>query len=310
MDPLPPQHRDTHMSISKRTFAPVLAVATALSAAAVLQGAAQSADSGPGHEPSTNISLAAAVAKPRADVFRMATFNVLGGSHSRGRGRSVAARSSAALGYINKHGVSVVGLQELEGKQYSAFLRAAMGRWVLVGAPSRRGRSTDPRNSIGYEKSRFTLVSRSSLAIPYFYGKRVNIPVVKLKSRASGKTFVVINTHNAANQHGSAQRYRNEATRRQVALVKRLRAQGETVFVTGDMNEKKPYFCKMTLSGEMHAASGGSRGARCSSPRVNGIDWIFGSRDVTFSNWTSDRSTRSKGVSDHPIVVARVTLPR
>lgn len=308
------------MLISKRTLAPVLAVATLLSGVALAQSAGQPAASAPSQAPSTSISLAAAPAKTRVhknraarsrpDVFRMATFNVLGGSHLRGNGRSVARRSSAALGYLNKYDVSVVGLQELEGKQHSAFLRAAGGRWVVVGAPSRSGKSIDTRNSIGYKKSRFMLVSHTSLGIPYFRGKRVNIPVVKLKSRRTGKTFVMINTHNAADTHGAAQRHRNEATRRQVALVKRLRAQGETVFVTGDMNEKKPYFCKMTRSGDMHAASGGSRGARCSHPRVNGIDWIFGSRDVTFSRWTSDRSTRANRVSDHPIVVAQVTLRR
>lgn len=301
------------MLISKRTLAPALVVATVLSGIAVSQGASQPAAPTSGQESrafTQDISLVASAAKRRPLVFTMATFNVLGGSHSRGKGRSVSARSSAALGYIDKHHVAVVGLQELEAKQYSAFLRAAKGKWVVVGAPSRSGKSNDTRNSIAYRKSHFTLVSKSSLAIPYFHGKRVNIPVLKLRSRATGRTFVMINTHNAANTHGGAQRYRNEAARRQVALVKRLRGQGETVFVTGDMNEKAGYFCKMTRSGEMRAASGGSRGGRCLSPRVNGIDWIFGSRNATFSNWTSDRTTRSAGVSDHPIVAATVTLPR
>ena len=59
----------------------------------------------------------------------------------------------------------------------------------------------------------------------------------------------MINTHNAADVHGGAQRWRNEATRRQVALVQRLRAAGKTVLLTGDMNEKKTYFCKMTRAG-------------------------------------------------------------
>jgi endonuclease/exonuclease/phosphatase family metal-dependent hydrolase len=298
------------MLISKRTFAPVLAVATVLSGTALLQGTDQPSASAPDHDARTHISLASALVKPDADEFRMATFNVLGTSHTRRSGRSEAARSSAAMRYVNKHGVSAVGLQELERTQYAAFLRAGQGDWAAVGAPSRSGKSTDTRNSIAYKKSRFTLVSHSSLGIPYFHGKQVNIPVVKLKSRKTGETFVMINTHNAADTQGPAQRYRNEATRREVAIVKRLRAQGATVFVTGDMNEKRPYFCKMTRSGDMQAASGGSRGARCSPPRVNGIDWIFGSGDATFSNWTSDRSTRASGVSDHPIVVAKVTLPR
>jgi endonuclease/exonuclease/phosphatase family metal-dependent hydrolase len=280
----------------KRALAPALAAATVLSGSLLLLQAGGAATAAPTPH-----------LKPRADAFKMATFNVLGGSHK--AARSGVARMDGARRYISKHRVSVVGLQELERKQYAAFRRATDGRWGVVGAPSRSGKSLDTRNAIAYRKSRFRLVSASSLAIPYFHGNRVNVPVVTLRSLATGATFTMINTHNPADVHGPAQRYRNEATRRQVALVERLRARGSTVFVTGDMNEKKRFHCTMTRSGEMQSASGGSTGRRCRTPRANGIDWIFGSRDVDFSHWTSDTSTRRSGVSDHPIVVARVTLP-
>ena len=79
---------------------------------------------------------------------------------------------------------------------------------------------------------------------------------------------------------------------------------------TGDMNAKREFFCKATRSGVLHSASGGSTGKRCRYPSRNGIDWILGTRDVRFRKWRADTSTRKRGVSDHPIVVARATLRR
>ncbi len=278
----------------KRVLAPALAT-TAVAAATVVV---------PVSEPAEAVTSA----RPRSDVFQIATFNVLGGSHR--AARPGAARMNGAVSYLNKHRVSLVGLQEFEPKQYAAFRRKTGARWGVVGAPSRSGKSVDRRNAIAFRKSRFKIVSTSHLAIPYFRGKRVNIPVVKLRSRTNGAVFTMINTHNPADTHGKAQRYRNQATKRQVSLVNRLRARGATVFVTGDMNEKQRYFCAMTRAGSMKSASGGSTGRRCRAPKANGIDWIFGSRNVRFSRWTSDKTTRSRGVSDHPIVVARVNLRR
>ncbi len=278
----------------KRSFAPALTAAL-LSVILV-----------PGGVPATAAPVVPP-AKPSADQFGMATFNVQGASHR--SSRSTRPRTRGAVGYLEKHNVSVVGLQEFERAQYDAFQAETNGRWGVVGAPTRNGKSVDTRNAVAFKKSRFELVNASYMGIPYFRGKRVNIPVVTLRSRANGAKFTIINTHNPANTHGPAQRHRNKATKRQVAKVKQLQNKGATVFVTGDMNEKKRYYCKMTRSGFMKSASGGTTGRRCQPNKANGIDWIFGSRDIGFSGWTSDKSTRSSGVSDHPIVVAKVTLP-
>ncbi len=278
----------------KRALAPALT--------AVLFGAALV----PAGGPATAASVVAP-AKRSADEFQMATFNVQGASHR--STRSTRPRTRGAVNYLEKHRVSVVGLQEFEQSQYDAFQRETNGRWGVVGAPTRNGKSVDTRNAVAFLKSRFELVNASYMGIPYFRGKRVNIPVVTLRSRTNGAKFTIINTHNPADTKGRAQRHRNKATRKQVKKVNQLRARGATVFVTGDMNEKKRYFCKMTRSGQMKSASGGSTSRRCQPPKANGIDWVFGSRNVGFSNWTSDKTTRSSGVSDHPIVVARVTLP-
>ncbi len=242
--------------------------------------------------------------------FNLATFNVVGGSHTDGRGgmRSGSSRMRGAVAYLRKHKVSLAGLQELEPSQASAFRRQTDGRWGLVGAPSRSGKSTDTRNSVAYKKSRFSVVKKRYVPITYFHGKRVNIPLVALKSKRNGKVFWILNTHNPADTHGSAHKWRAESVRRELKKIKRLRSQGHTVLFTGDMNAKQEFFCTATRSGRLHSASGGSVGKPCRYPRANGIDWLLGTRDVRFRNWSADKSTRSRGVSDHPFVVAGATL--
>ncbi|MET0999145.1 MAG: endonuclease/exonuclease/phosphatase family protein [Marmoricola sp.] len=253
-----------------------------------------------------------AAAAPTADAFNVASFNVRGNSHTNGRGgqRSGTARMKGAVSFLGKHQVTLAGLQELEPKQASAFVRQTQGRWGLVGAPSRSGRSTDTRNSVAYYKARFALVRHTYVPITYLRGKRVNVPLVQLKSKRNGKVFWVLNTHNAAGKRGAARKWRASSVRRQLQHIQRLRSQGQTVLFTGDMNAKRPFFCTATRSGVLHSASGGSVGTPCRYPGANGIDWVLGTRDVQFRNWRSDKTTRSRGISDHPIVVAQATLQR
>ena len=182
--------------------------------------------------------------------------------------------------------------------------------WAVIGAPSRSGKTTDTRNAVAFVKHDFSLVRKSFVPITYFYGKRVNIPLVELRSRTNGKRFWVLNTHNPADTHGNAGRWRAESVRRELKRIHKLRSSGQTVIFTGDMNAKKDFFCRATRSGMLHSASGGSVGKKCRYPSANGIDWVLGTRDVRFSQWSADKTTRSRGVSDHPIVVAQATLSR
>ena len=247
-------------------------------------------------------------AKPTSVSFNVATFNVVGASH--GRSRAVGSQMKKDIAYLRKHHVRLAGMQELEGKQASAFRKRTKGKWGLVGAPSRSGKTTDTRNAVVYVKKDFSLLKRSYVPITYFYGKRVNIPLVKLRAKKTGKTFWVLNTHNPADVHGNAARWRAESVRRELKKIHALRKNGATVLFTGDMNAKQEFFCRATRSGTLHSASGGSSGKKCHYPSANGIDWVLGTKDVHFSHWNADTSTRSRGVSDHPIVTARTTLRR
>jgi hypothetical protein len=287
--------------LATRALAPALAAAVTLTPAAA--GASLLPSGSPAEPPA---------ARPTTDVFNVATFNVVGNSHSRGRGgyRSGAARMKTDVSYLRKHDVRLAGMQELEGKQAAAFKKQTKGRWGLVGAPSRSGRTTDTRNAVVYRKSDFSLLDHGYVPITYFYGKRVNIPLVQLRSRSNGKVFWVLNTHNPADTHGNASRWRAESVRRELKRIHQLRSSGQTVIFTGDMNAKKDFFCRATRSGTLHSASGGSTGKKCRYPSANGIDWVLGTRDVRFSNWRADTTTRNRGISDHPIVVAQATLSR
>jgi hypothetical protein len=251
-------------------------------------------------------------ARPTTDAFNVATFNVLGGGHTDGRGgmRSGTARMKGTMAMLRNHSVTLVGFQELEPRQATSFRKRTKGKWGLVSAPARNGKRTDTRNSIAYAKKDFTLVKRTSIPMRYFKGNRVNIPLVKLRSRTNGKAFWMLNTHNPANTHGNAARWRAASVRMELKKIHQLRSKGQTVFFTGDMNAKQEFFCKATRSGKLHSASGGSSGKKCRYPSRNGIDWVLGTRDVRFSKWRTDTSTRSRGISDHPIVVARAQISR
>jgi hypothetical protein len=48
-----------------------------------------------------------------------------------------------------------------------------------------------------------------------------------------------------------------------VDLVRNLGKAGLPVIVTGDMNERSGYFCRLTASPDMHSAFGGSHSSGC-----------------------------------------------
>ena len=248
----------------------------------------------------------------RSAEFVMSSFNVLGSSHTRNgaRGRApgvVRIRGAAQL--LTQHDVGVAGFQELQTDQARGLVDATGGSWaVYPGAGSHR----DSENSIGWRTSQFELVRGSTISIPYFNGHHRDMPYVLLRHRSSGVQLWVGNFHNPAetSRYHHQQRWRTQATYLEAGLATRLQATGAPVFLTGDMNERAPYFCRLTSAARfLVAAQGGSNdGSGCRTPRVHGIDWIFGSRGVTFSGYDQDRSPLVSRTTDHPVVTSRVRV--
>lgn len=244
----------------------------------------------------------------RSDDFVVASFNVLGHSHTVGRhGKKArfdgsAARMTRAMEVLRRDRVDVVGFQELQRPQYAQFRSRSNGRWGVFS-----GSRTDRDNSIAWRQNQFRLVHGWRVPIPYFHGNRRPMPVVKLQSRQSGQRMYVMNVHNPADTRGHAAKWRRIAVARERHVTARLtRRTHAPVLLTGDMNDRQRFFCPMTSNHVMHASAGGShRHGRCRAPK-SGIDWILGNKHVSFRSHRVDRSRLVSAATDHPVVSARV----
>lgn len=301
-------------SLLRALIAPALAVIAATSSVVVGTGgttpahAAVSAREGAVRLSSSAMTWAPMEPSLAADVgvdapFRLATFNVLGHSHTaRGGNKARYAdsrvRMARAVHRLRQHRVDVVGFQELQRRQARAFERRTHGAFALWSG------SRDTENSIAWRKSAFSFVEGTTQAIPYFGGRTRRMPVVLLRSKVSGQEIYFVNVHNPA--HRRSAYWREVALAREVALVRQLRSHGAPVLVTGDLNERDRAFCRLTGSGELQTPAGGSNDGTCRPPAYGPVDWIFTTPGVGYSGFTVDRATRLRRISDHPMVVARV----
>jgi hypothetical protein len=246
--------------------------------------------------------------------FTISSFNTLGSSHTKHGGTHarfapgpVRARWASAV--LSLHGVDVAGLQEFQTPQLGSFLRATRGAFGVYPGYSLGARGAE--NSIVWRKSEWSLVSANSVEIPYFNGNRRPMPVVLLKNQATGIEAYFANFHNPADtgRFHHQQRWRNLATTIEIRLVNHLLKLSDVpVFLTGDMNERAQYFCRLTGSTPMVAASGGSNSGGCHPPRPIGIDWIFGSPNVHFFGYLKDKSSLIRRTTDHSVVFSHVSI--
>lgn len=246
--------------------------------------------------------------------FVVSSFNVLGASHTRPRtgnkpGYATGeARLGAQIAMLNSNDVDVVGLQEFEHTQYRSFMRRTGGSWGVYPGLS-KGRNF-VRNSIAWRRNVWDLADYRTVTIPYFRGQPIQMPVILLTHKASGRQAYFFNIHNPASnpKRGNNERWRDIGTAREVAIVRKLKksAPRVPVVLTGDFNERGEAYCKVTSGGDINAANPGGDRPGCDLPQYAGIDWIFGTADIEFSNYTVQQTGRA---SDHPMLVATATVP-
>ena len=246
--------------------------------------------------------------------LRISSFNILGAGHTAPGGNrpgwaSALTRMQWQISLLQMHDVDVVGFQEFQPPQYAAF-QAGYGANFGVYPGAELGPAA-MANSIAWRLDKWELVSATGIDIPYFGGNPIKMPLVLLKNKQTGRQIYFANFHNPADAQGPAQHWRNQATQIQVNMVNNLRTTtGLPVFITGDMNDREEYFCPMTTQASMKAANGGGSGpGSCvMPPKPWQVDWIFGSPEVTFSNYVADRSPLVARSTDHPMVVAEATV--
>ncbi|CAB4959356.1 unannotated protein [freshwater metagenome] len=243
--------------------------------------------------------------------FRVASFNVLGDSHTGPGGNKPASypdagpRMDMAISMLRGNGIDVVGFQEFESTQHNMFTARA-GEYSLYPGLSLGTKSV--RFNIAWRSSMFRLVEAHTLPIPYAGGSRIEMPVVLLESTTTGRRAWFANFHNPADtpRLGNNARWRAEAAAMEIAHLTSLHAEdGTPVIVTGDFNERAEIFCRFTAGGVFSSASGGSTGAACAPPPSMQVDWVFGSTGVAFDGYAATDGGRA---SDHALVHAQATL--
>lgn len=246
--------------------------------------------------------------------FTISSLNVLGAGHTGPNGNKKGwapgtQRMAWLTDIIRDNGVDVIGLQEFELPQYRVFMELAGTEYGIY--PGQVWGPKATRNSVAWNLAEWELVSASWVEIPYFHGNMMRMPVVLLRNLQSGQQAYFSTFHNPANARGPAAKWRKQATEIQIALVNRLRTEsGLPVYVTGDMNERDIYFCRLTSGTDMVSANGGvNDGGGCGPARPTYIDWIFGSPETTFSGYVANRGPRIRKSTDHPMIIAQAALP-
>ena len=241
--------------------------------------------------------------------FRIASFNVLGASHTVNGGRHAKygparVRMQGAVSVLKAYQVSVVGLQELQPSQQATFGSIAGGYRLYPGPGGDRDASV---NSLAWRTADWDLVEAHTVAIPYFHGHLRPMPYVLLERRDTGQRVWFVNTHNPADAQGPAQQFRNAAVQREAALVNSLHRTGTPVVLTGDMNDRSEFFCPITAATSLRAASGGSTGSPCHPP-ANGVDWVLATPEISWTRAGEVRTGITGRISDHPFVYGDASL--
>src|SRR3954452_1204379 len=260
-------------------------------------------------QPAASAETAAPTRQPAR--FTVSSFNVLGSSHTPAGGTRAVGTTRIVWAHelLIQHHVDVAGFQEMQPDQAEKFLSITNGKWALY--PGLTAVRRDSENSIGWRTDKFHLVQATTLRIPYFNGNPRVMPVVLLRDKATGALTYFMNYHNPANTSRFPNQgyWRLEATRVEIALSNQLAPVGIPRIVTGDMNERATYFCRVTEQTPLKAARGGSwRDGVCDAQKPRAVDWIFGSKRLTFSNYLEDRSALVATTTDHPVIVSDVRV--
>ncbi len=274
----------------------IIAIKQAEQGAASL-GTTANAVAGSYAAPTTGGGAAAAAGN---DSFTLASFNVLGDSHTVKGGNAPkkygdsGKRIKGAIETLRKHDVEVAGLQEFQKSQRADFKKLAPEYDIATAAGDAKG-----DNAVIWRKDRFKMIEKRSVTVKYFKGKAKPMPVVLLEDLKTGKRAWVISVHNPVAKENA--KYRRYDEKVEADYVAKLRAEtGLPVYLVGDFNDHEEAKEPLTTTGGLTSFHDGSFKL--------GIDQLFATPGVTFSNSLTDSSTRKAKISDHPIVVSETTM--
>ncbi len=240
-------------------------------------------------------------------TLTIGSFNVLGSQHTAPGGDRdnfppASTRSVGAANRMADHGVDILGTQELQDDQ----LRTLQARTGMAAYPGFEWGVAETDNSILYDAGRFEFVSGERFIIP-FMGRPRPQPILRLRERATGREFYVVNTHPSAHDgRYLVERRQGQATL--VSIVNNLKASGLPVLVTGDMNDREIFYCNVVPKAGLSASNGGSYSAGCRPPPGPvAVDWVVGS-GVSWSGYRRDTTPVTTRISDHFFISAVASI--
>lgn len=263
--------------------------------------------------------------------FRIASYNVLGASHTDPGGNKATRatydiRISRLVDVIRGSNLEVVGLQEFEPRQRERLLNLAASDYDIF--PSSASYDDEASNSsIIWKRSRFSFVDGGRMGIKYFNSKPINTPWVKLRYIRSGQEFYVLNAHypvSRSRNDSEHQRIRENNARTQLGEADAKLASGAPVFIIGDFNSTfsvragddsnraNLVYCILTANGHFRHASDVRKGlsGQCPQQSGGGIDHVYVSDKISVRAWGRIRNANTAIASDHSPAVAAITLNR
>lgn len=238
-----------------------------------------------------------------ATRFVLSSFNVLSTGAGKSKGFAPGPERMQDVARILKaNDVSVVGLQEMAHDQLVAFKKDAGDEYgTFAGASGKPGYHD---TTIAWRKDTWKLVQGDHLTVPSYGGMDSKVPYVLLRNKQTGQEAYFIDAHNPANtrRFHNQERFRDAAARQEAALAKQLlEKSGLPVFVMGDMNSVGDAQRIFTERAPLKAANPAGK---------RGIDWIFGSKDVKFSQFRREKSRLIAKTTDHPVVFTNVKIDK
>lgn len=248
--------------------------------------------------------------------FRIASYNILGKSHT--EGDSWIGRADKVINNIKTNTIDVIGFQEYEDAQRGYISKALPNYGITT-----HGKLAD---GIMWNNDKFSLVNKGTWQTTYFT-KGNDEPWIKLKDNETQQEFYVMNVHDPINRGTGNAETRAENARKHLELIKKLQVEAP-VLLTGDFNNgyeksdgagmnsnEDTAYCILSSSGLMvHTYDALSdRKFQCPNPLPasasiqTNIDHIYLSTGMDATQFF-DIEKDAAG-SDHAAVVADVIIP-
>ncbi len=255
---------------------------------------------------------------PREAVRRLdqraviTSFNVLGSNHTQPGGGALnyapaRIRTEWTANMLQSTSADIVAFQELKVDQYSQLQKTLAPTYAFYPASPEAGKVV--WQSVMWDTSQWEFVSAKDIMVPVIGTMRPN-PMVRLRSKLTGRNIWVFNVHNSSKNTPERQRERNAAVKIEIAKILAQRKRNIPVVFLGDMNERKVVFCKVVRQTDLRSVTGGyATRKKCVPPRVMHLDWIFVSREFKVHSAAFERTPRVARITDHSVLTSTTSIP-